>query len=64
MLITDEVLCKIGKDCQAFRKCIGKTQKEVATDTCYTVENVSRFERGLNNNAKILIWYILNGYMM
>lgn len=52
---------EIGKACQCYRKYIGKTQKEVAIDTNYSVENVSAFENGRTNNFRILLWYVAQG---
>ena len=52
---------EIGKACQRYRKNIGKTQREVAEATHYSVENISAFENGRTNNFRILLWYVANG---
>lgn len=52
---------EIGKACQCYRKKIGKTQREVAEDTHYSVENISAFENGRTNNFRILLWYVAHG---
>ncbi len=57
-------LTKIGKKCRNFRKSIRKTQKDVANELNYSVASVSAFERGCNNNAIILLWYIEKGVKM
>ena len=52
---------KLGKICQKFRKELGYLQRDVAKDTGYSVENVSAFERGINDNSLILLWYLSKG---
>lgn len=52
---------EIGKACQRYRKNIGKTQREAANDTHYSVENISAFENGRTNNFRILLWYVAQG---
>lgn len=52
----------VGLNCQEFRRT--KTlyrQSDVAKDLRYSVENISAFENGRNDNARILMWYILHG---
>lgn len=51
----------IGTTCKNFRRGLGYNQKQVASDTGYSVENISLFERGKNDNLKILLWYIKKG---
>ena len=51
----------IGKNCQDFRVNIGKIQSDVSRETNYSIENISAFENGRNDNCRILMWYILNG---
>lgn len=53
---------KLGRMCKTYRKHTLKTsQCEVAKDIGVTGQNVSAFERGKNNNARILLWYIERG---
>ena len=52
----------LGLACAEHRRKIGKTQVSVAIDTNYSVENISRFERGYNDNLRILAWYVINGF--
>lgn len=51
----------LGATCRRFRKSIDKKLSDVARDTGYTLQNISAFERGKNNNMKIYLWYINNG---
>lgn len=52
------VLYEIGVACKNARKRNGKTQASVATSLGCTVENISAFEHGRNNNAIILFYYL------
>lgn len=52
---------ELGKACQRFRVEHGYLQSNVAESTGYSVENISAFERGLNDNSKILLWYFIHG---
>ena len=51
----------LGKICQEFRRTHGLSQTKAAFDTHYSIENISAFERGRNDNARILLWYIAHG---
>ena len=51
----------MGKRCKQFRIEKGFFQNDVAIDTGYSVENISSFETGRNDNARILIWYLEHG---
>lgn len=51
----------IGDVCRDFRKELGYFQIDVARDTNYSLENVSAFENGRNDNSRILLWYIAHG---
>lgn len=55
-------LSLIGKKCKEFRISIGLLQSDVAADTGYSIENVSKFENGNNNNLKIFMWYVQKGF--
>lgn len=54
-------LTAIGARCQEFRKSAGYAQWCVARDTGYSIETISSFERGRNDNGIILLWYIAHG---
>lgn len=56
-----ELLKLVGFRCKRFRLEMGRTQKEVAIDCGCHNSNVSAFERGDNDSATLLLWYILNG---
>lgn len=51
----------IGKSCQKFRISQGLLQSEVAEDIGYTIENISAFENGRNDNVRIFLWYVSKG---
>lgn len=52
----------IGEQCKKYRRHVLKlNQIDVARETGYSKSNVSAFETGRNNNAKILLWYIDRG---
>ena len=51
----------IGRRCKEFRVEHGYYQADVALDTGYSVENISAFETGRNDNARILLWYFVHG---
>lgn len=54
----DEVLARVGKICKAARRREGFSQLDAALDTGYCLTNVSSFERGVNNNATVFMWYL------
>lgn len=52
----------LGKACRHVRKRLHITQMEVAKELSYSISSISAFERGENNNAIILVWYVLHGF--
>lgn len=54
----------VSRRCREYRESINRTQADVAEDTGYSVENVSKFERGFNNNLKIYLWYAERGFSL
>ena len=54
-------LREMGQRCKQFRADQGYYQTDVAVDTGYSVENISSFETGRNDNARILLWYFERG---
>lgn len=54
-------LREMGQRCKQFRVEQGYYQTDVAADTGYSVENISSFETGRNDNARILLWYFERG---
>lgn len=51
----------VGDVCREFRKEQGYYQMNVANDLGYSLENISAFENGRNDNLRILLWYIAHG---
>jgi transcriptional regulator with XRE-family HTH domain len=51
----------IGQRCKEYRIKHGYFQIDVAKDTGYSIENISSFETGRNDNARILLWYFAHG---
>ena len=52
----------IGRICKKYRQeNTPYYQVRVAMDTGYSVENVSSFETGRNDNGRILLWYFEHG---
>ena len=54
-------LREMGQRCKKYRVNRGYYQTDVAADTGYSVENISSFETGRNDNARILLWYFEHG---
>lgn len=54
-------LREIGQKCKQYRMDRGYFQIDIARDTGYSVENISAFETGRNDNARILLWYFAHG---
>lgn len=52
----------VGARCKRFRLEMGHTQKEVAKECGCHNTNVSAFERGENDSATLLLWYVLHGF--
>lgn len=51
----------LGDNCKRWRKEHGYYQLDVAHDTGYSLENVSAFENGRNDNCRFLSWYLIKG---
>lgn len=51
----------MGQRCKKYRVDNGYYQIDVAKETGYSVENISSFETGRNDNARILLWYFEHG---
>lgn len=51
----------IGNLCRMHREKRGLKQSEVAEAVGCSKENISAFENGRNNSARILAWYITDG---
>lgn len=51
----------IGGICKAFRLSLGVKQIDVAYELGYSLENISSFENGRNDNYRIFMWYLSKG---
>lgn len=51
----------MGSRCKTYRVGQGYKQLDIARDTGYSIENISAFECGRNDNARILLWYLTHG---
>ena len=58
-----KILSTIGEYCAMTRIKKGIMQNTVAKEIGCTPQNISNFERGLNNSALILLWYIKHGLL-
>ena len=54
-------LKQLGEICKESRIEKGYLQSDIANQMHYSIENISAFENGKNNNAQLLLWYIRNG---
>lgn len=52
----------IGKACKLWRVEQGYTQTQIAKDLNYSQPTISKFEKGMNDNMNILLWYIKMGF--
>lgn len=59
--MANNLLYRLGVYCGDFRRSQGATQISVAVDTGYSVETISSFECGRNNNLTIFLWYVVHG---
>lgn len=52
----------IGRAAGDWRRERGITQLDIAIELGTTFTNISAFERGINDSAMILSWYLLHGF--
>ena len=52
----------IGSAAGDWRREKGITQLDIAIELGTTFTNISAFERGVNDSAMILLWYVLHGF--
>lgn len=52
----------IGHAAGEWRREHGITQLYIAIELGTTFTNISAFERGVNDSATILLWYVLHGF--
>lgn len=60
-MIKNDILWLIGGNCQNFRLRNHYTQVGASKEIGCSVENVSGFENGRNDNMLILLWYVSKG---
>ena len=59
--MNDYTIETIGGICKAYRISNRIKQSEVAESVGCSIENVSSFENGRNNNCRIFLWYLAHG---
>lgn len=52
----------IGRAAGDWRREKGITQLDIDIELGTTFTNISAFERGVNDSAMILLWYVLHGF--
>ena len=52
----------IGRAAGYWRREIGIKQLDIAIELGTSLTNISAFERGANDSATILLWYVLHGF--
>lgn len=55
-----KTLKEIGLVCAQLRRKKNISQVKVALELNYSVENISSFENGRNDNVRIFLWYMNN----
>lgn len=53
-----KILHDVGLLCRAYRIANGQTLKDVSIQSGYSLSTIGYFERGHNDSAKIVLWYI------
>lgn len=48
----------LGLLCRAYRIANGQTLKDVSIQSGYSLSTIGYFERGHNDSAKIVLWYV------
>ena len=57
-----ETLTTIGVAAGNWRRNLHIRQQTIADDVGTSFSNISAFERGLNDSAVILTWYLIHGF--
>lgn len=55
-------MLELAYRCKQYREFLGVTQEQVAKEVGMSRQVISDFERGENNSALVLTWYILQGF--
>lgn len=53
-----KILHDVGQLCRAYRIANGQTLKDVSIQSGYSLSTIGYFERGNNDSAKIMLWYV------
>lgn len=53
-----KILHDVGLLCRTYRIAYGQTLKDVSLQLGYSLSTIGYFERGHNDSAKIMLWYI------
>lgn len=53
-----KILHDIGKLCRSYRLAHNQTLKDVSLRIGYSISSIGYFERGRNDSAKMLFWYV------
>lgn len=52
------ILRDIGQLCRDYRRAHSQTLKDVSIQMGYSISAIGYFERGRNDSAKMLMWYV------
>ena len=52
----------IGLSCRRWRLGVGYDIKQICDETGYCASSIYLFEKGINNNAILFMWYIAHGF--
>ena len=53
-----KILHDVGLLCRDYRIANGQTLKDVSIQMGYSISTIGYFERGHNNSAKLILWYV------
>lgn len=53
-----KILHDVGQLCRAYRIADSQTLKDVSIQSGYSLSTIGYFERGHNDSAKIMLWYV------
>lgn len=53
-----KILHDVGQLCRAYRITNGQTLKDVSIQSGYSLSTIGYFERGHNDSAKIMLWFV------
>lgn len=53
-----KILHDVGLLCRAYRIANSQTLKDLSIQSGYSLSTIGYFERGNNDSAKIMLWYV------